>query len=241
MPAYDLQTAHGEHTQILDSAPPPKQPPNRMRSEKTIATDEKRTITIDDFQAGVYQGKDGTPLPYRLFMPQHYEPSRKYPLVLHLHARGSHGTDNKKQIENKNGRIREVAWAFCREENQVKYPCFFLAPQQPDEGRWHLGNLDSTTEWLEMTVDLIDSLQKEYPGIDVTRLYVTGGSSGGMGAWDAVAKFPGRFAAAVPLGAVRGAPLMNEGNVTPVWVFYGEDDVFVQAFMFWFSVNWRNQ
>jgi len=47
---------------------------------------------------------------------------------------------------------------------------------------------------------------------------------GGYGTWDAVQRYPGRFAAAVPIcggGDVQGAEAMKN---TPIWAFHGDKD-----------------
>ena len=63
-------------------------------------------------------------------------------------------------------------------------------------------------------------LAKRY-NIDAKRVYVMGLSMGGYGTWDAVQRYPGRFAAAVPIcggGDAQGAKVMKN---TPIWAFHG--------------------
>ena len=43
------------------------------------------------------------PMPYRLYVPENYSSSKKYPLVLYLHGGGGRGDDNLRQIEGGNG------------------------------------------------------------------------------------------------------------------------------------------
>lgn len=50
-----------------------------------------------------------------------------------------------------------------------------------------------------MAKQLIDSLQKQYTGIDSHRLYITGVSQGGYGTWDMIERWPHYFAAAAPI------------------------------------------
>jgi len=47
-------------------------------------------------------------------------------------------------------------------------------------------------------MDAIDELCKRYP-IDLDRIYIVGGSMGGYGTWDAICRFPDRFAGAIPI------------------------------------------
>ncbi|UHA60203.1 hypothetical protein KDJ21_026450 [Metabacillus litoralis] len=63
-------------------------------------------------------------MPFRLFVPEGYEPGKSYPLVLFLHGGGERGDDNLKQLVNNDGAI---FWATA--ENQSKAQVFVLAPQ----------------------------------------------------------------------------------------------------------------
>ena len=46
--------------------------------------------------------------------------------------------------------------------------------------------------------DLLDEIVEKYK-VDKDRIYVTGLSMGGYGVWDAIQRYPRRFAAAVPV------------------------------------------
>jgi len=50
-------------------------------------------ITFTDPATGINMG-------YRLFVPENYDPTRSYPLVMFLHGAGETGTDNEVQIAN---------------------------------------------------------------------------------------------------------------------------------------------
>src|SRR3954468_13936685 len=64
----------------------------------------------------------GAKLPYRLHLPEPYDPKQKYPLVLYLHGSVSRGTDNDKQL---GGTVDH----FAGKASQKKHPCFVVAPQ----------------------------------------------------------------------------------------------------------------
>src|SRR5690606_10849573 len=82
-------------------------------------TFETRESIANQFLSFNYDG-----MPYRLFVPKDYDPSKSYPLVLFLHGGGERGTDNEKQLLANDGAI---IWAAP--ENQAKHPSFVLAPQ----------------------------------------------------------------------------------------------------------------
>ena len=67
-------------------------------------------------------------LQYRFFVPEQYDSTKKYPLVLALHGSGERGDDNISHI-----RAYRNATSWADPINQVKYPCFVVAPQVPFE------------------------------------------------------------------------------------------------------------
>jgi predicted peptidase len=153
-------------------------------------------------------------MPYRLFIPKGYDPSRKYPLVLWLHGAGSVGTDNQKQISQAS-RIGTHIWTTP--ENQAKNPAFVLAPQCPPGQSWNV------PAELDLVLQILTAVQKEF-SIDAHRLYVAGQSMGGYGTWAIIASNPSLFAAALPLcggGRVQDASLLLK---MPIWAFHGADD-----------------
>ena len=79
---------------------------------------------------------------------------------------------------------------------------------------------------------LLDSLLRQYPEIDPSKVYVMGPSMGGYATWDAVCRFPNKFRAAVPIcgggdpTVVAGVPGLK--NVR-LWAFHCADDPVVPA------------
>lgn len=179
-----------------------------------------RAQTVDDFQARTFTDAQGHVLPYRLFVPAGYDPARKYPLVLFLHGAGERGDDNRRQLS-----AQPAPLVFVRPENQAKWPAFMLAPQCPWGQSWNGWPTSEVVDWpLDASVQLVEALQREFPGIDASRLLVTGLSLGGFGTWDALTRYPGKFQKAVPIcggGNPALAPaLVNE----PIWAFQSADD-----------------
>lgn len=174
----------------------------------------------DGFAAGIYRDTEGDAMPYRLYSPVALNPAVKYPLVLFLHGFEGLGKDNEKQIS---GMDFAGTHTWVMAHNQAAYPCFVLAPQCPIGGLWANPLTRKPTRHLRRAVALIEELRVGLP-IDRNRVYVTGQSLGGYGAWAAVSYFPDFFAAAVPVcgGGRTGRARYLVG--TPVWAFHGSLD-----------------
>jgi predicted peptidase len=169
----------------------------------------------------VFKSAQGETLPYRLFIPQDYDPKKKYPLVVYLHGGGGVGDDNLKQIQGGNGYLIDF---FTQAGSKTPYPAFVVAPQSVGDG-WIERALSkpAPTRQLRLVVDLIGDLQRSY-SIDGSRLYVAGQSLGGFGTFAIVAEFPKLFAAGVPLCGGADESKVLSIIKTPLWVFHGEKD-----------------
>lgn len=163
-------------------------------------------------------------LPYRLLKPRKLGPDKKYPLIIFFHGAGERGTDNEIHIKH----IKET---FLDPGNRENFPAFVIAPQCPENTVWASHDREGKMKpgpspLMEMAISLIDKIQKEFP-IDISRVYVTGVSMGGYGTWDLIARFPNRFAAAVPVcggGDPETATLIQH---IPIWAFHGSRDTVV--------------
>lgn len=175
-----------------------------------------------NFETRIYDNGTHT-LPYRMLKPNVYDPNVAYPLVIAFHGAGGTGTDNT-------SRAIEAMNQLSSKEVRSQYPAFVITPQSL--GNWAAtpwGNgrydLDTTPITLSMTLvyEIIDALELEF-NIDPKRIYVTGQSMGGFGAWDCVMRDPSRFAALVPMAGggdpTKAATLLN----VPIWNFHGAID-----------------
>ena len=160
----------------------------------------------------------GTTLPYRLFIPTSYSSAKKYPIVLCLHGSGESGTDNTSQLT-----AYPMATSWADPANQLKYPCFVVAPQYPGTGTWSLGASLPIRPELAVANNILDSLTREF-AIDTNRFYVTGLSDGGFGTWDLIIRFPGRFAAAIPISGGEDPANAIDCVGVPIWDFHGALD-----------------
>ena len=197
------------------------------------------------FDKGVYRKSPTEALPYRLLHPAGGLPSnavpgytlntarqlvdslgqeRKLPLVIFLHGSGERGNNNWAQLRN-------GVLAFVEPDNFRRNPCFILAPQCPAGKRWSGVNLQTAISWqeqatgpMQLLIELIESTLKNNPAIDPNRIYLTGLSMGGAGAFDLLMRKPDWFAAGLPLCGGGDPALAAKIKNIPLWVFHGKQD-----------------
>jgi predicted peptidase len=168
-------------------------------------------------------------MPYRLFRP---EAAGKLPLVVYLHGSGGLGDDNLKQLGLGNIFGTRV-WLLP--ENQKRFSCYVIVPQT-DRG-WARYDFSQQTqeqpkvlsglgEGSRMALEIIDALRREF-AIDDRRIYVTGQSMGGAGAWNIITYRPQFFAAAVICCGSRSTEDGTGSIDTPLWNFHGDSDATV--------------
>lgn len=184
------------------------------------ARDEGAAAGRDTFRAMVFKSRGGATMPYRLFIPRGYDPSRKYPLVVWLHGGEGTGRDNLRQISGGN-RVGSHVWTTPA--NQARHPSFVVAPQASEEESWVTRDLTKPSGQLRMTPELVEELQRTY-SIDAGRVYVAGQSAGGFGTWSLISERPDVFAAAVPVCGGGDESKAAAAARTPVWAFHGEED-----------------
>jgi predicted peptidase len=182
----------------------------------------------DEYIARVYTN-GARALPYRLLAPKDSD-HRKYPLVIFFHGSGERGFDNHKQLVHGTS-------LFTQAKNRDTFPCFVFAPQCPDSQQWvdMPWGADSGVRppqpgsAMQLAIEAIDALIREF-GIDTNRIYVTGLSMGGFGAWDLITRFPERFAAAAPIcGGGDEKTVTAAVARVPLWAFHSDDDTVVKV------------
>lgn len=190
----------------------------------TNADAAPRGFVLDEIAAG------GETLRYALYLPRDYTPARRWPLLLALHGRGESGRDGLRQL------AQGVAQAIIAAPGD--WPVVAVLPQKSDENR----------EWEEIEpalLELVAAVRSRY-AVDPDRLYLTGLSQGGHGAWVLGARHPDLWAAVVPVCGytaarardAQGRPPAGAFNGTaadlapalarlPVWAFHGAADSIV--------------
>jgi predicted peptidase len=177
----------------------------------------------------------GLTIPYRLYMPSNYNPSKKYPIILSLHGAGENGTDNIKTLTS-----TSLATYWAEKKIQAKHPCFVVVPQLPKNLLWYQWMFmdDPNGDYLEAANSIIDALIKQYSNIDNDRLYAIGFSMGGVACWELVSKYQKRFAAIVPISGSTLNINTDSIKTTPVWIFSGKmDDIFDAQIYYHFATE----
>jgi len=150
-------------------------------------------------------------LPHWLYVPEETPPAAGWPLVVFLHGigeRGLGGAELDRATSQGAPRLITAGW---------KPPLVMVAPQCPPTSWWLVDDVLALAEQ-------VASEQR----CDRSRVYLTGLSMGGHGAWAVAAAEPGRFAALVP---ICGPELSPDGDWDwpglariPTWVFHGAAD-----------------
>jgi len=181
-----------------------------------------RPSIYDLYEARSFAASNNNTVNYRLFVPENYNPKKKYPLVLFHHGGGSTGDDNRQQLEG------ACAREWILPEVQAKNPSFIVAPQFPGKGQKSvIDGTFSMTGYIQAIHEVLDSLEKEF-SIDTSREYVTGLSFGGGCTWMSLVERPDRFAAGVPICSyLIDFPVEDHAKKIaslPLWVFHGDED-----------------
>lgn len=143
--------------------------------------------------------------PHLLYLPTEYVyTGKKWPLLVFLHGSSKRGTgfDHLKTC---------VPIQYMSQQGWL--PFLVAAPQLDRGERWDSERLDA----------LIRDISSRYE-IDQNRIYMTGISLGGYGAFDFANDFPDRLAAVAPV--CGGAKLSMVDNLArvPIWTFHGSRD-----------------
>jgi len=142
---------------------------------------------------------------YLMFLPKDYSKDGKpSPMIVFLHGSGERGNDLDKV----------KAWGPpAIVEKNPDFPFVVLSPQCPDGQWWNSYLLKG----------MIDDVLASY-NIDKSRIYLTGLSMGGYGAWDLATAYPDYFAALAPICGGGNTILADQLKDIPVWVFHGKKD-----------------
>ncbi len=163
---------------------------------------------------------------YVVRLPDDYDPSRRYPLLLSLHSSGQTGGPIEEGLfHGPPGALRRNAGG---ELDTLRRGFILLCPHLSEgpyeERQWF--------DRLETLDGLLAVIAREFR-IDLSRVYVVGYSTGGTGTWGYASRRPGQFAAVIPAAGFSRPdfgikkPIVESWEVfrkLPVWAFYNSSD-----------------
>ena len=169
---------------------------------------------------------------YRILMPENFDKTKTYPVLLFLHGAGERGNDNQAQLIH-GGKL------FLRPEVRANYPAIVIFPQCPEDSYW--SNVKSSmlngkrnfefekggkpTSAMKMVMSLMEQV-KDLPYTDNKRIYAGGLSMGGMGTFEILRRMRGEFAAAFAVCGGDNPENVRKYKNIPLWIFHGaKDDV----------------
>jgi len=165
----------------------------------------------NEFWSAYYSAVDGSGQHFVTAVPSDFDPERTYPLVVNLHGRG---------------------WRFLPHrghEHNAKY-----LEVEP----WARGDNEYRALGENDVLSVIDYMKRWYK-IDPDRVYLTGCSMGGSGAWAVASRHPELFAATapvcgrtsqLPLEDLRHVPLFNQHGAKD-WVVLVDQSRFAIDFL----------
>ncbi|MFZ0254910.1 MAG: PHB depolymerase family esterase [Gammaproteobacteria bacterium] len=156
------------------------------------------------------------PEPYRVdvALPGGYEHGTdRYPLLLFLHGSGERGNDL--EVVRRHGPPKLVLGAF---RPLYLDPFIIVSPQCPAGEEWSA----------EALIAVFDGACATWR-VDPARVYLTGLSLGGLGAWRLAIAQPERFAAVAPICGRADPALAARLENVPIWIFHSAADQVVPA------------
>lgn len=163
---------------------------------------------------------DDTEQPYGLYIPENYDASRKYPLVVMLHGAGSNHRLALRRVfgqTNMNGETDvEASRYFPRWENRE----YIVASPRARGTMGYQGIAEKDV------LDMVADVQRRF-SVDEGRMYLTGLSMGGGGTLWIGLSYPDMWAAIAPVcpaPPAEAAPLAGNAFNLPVQIHQGGAD-----------------
>jgi len=157
-------------------------------------------------------------LNYLLWLPKNFgrDITPRFPLIFFLHGVGESSDDVEKLKQQGLPKLLENPPDFLN-------PFVIISPQCRADSDWSLE--------MDALIALLDDVTTQY-AIDPMRVYLTGLSMGGRGAWHLAALHPSYFAALVPICGARPDIFRRAEQIArlkniPTWIFHGEQDTIV--------------
>lgn len=190
-----------------------------------VALTADSLVTKYQMEQVTYKTADNTTMNY-CRRQMNWEQPGKAAVLLFLHGAGERGNCNEKQLFHGAKEVTE----WC-EKNKMKV--LLLFPQCPAgkmwvDTPWNLPahTIPEESESMKLAMGLLDR-EIERCGIDKTRVYIAGISMGGFGTWDAISRYPEKFAAAFPVCGGADLAMAERVKEIPILTYHGADDTVV--------------
>lgn len=147
-------------------------------------------------------------LGYYEYLPDGYGSGARYPLIIFFHGQGERGNGNSELSRVlKHGPPKLI-------NNGADFPAIVISPQLPS----------SQYAWkAEISTPFVDYILNHY-AVDRARVYITGLSLGGGGAWIYTKAHPELVAAVVPICGTESSTGYGVLAGMPLWAFHSEGD-----------------
>ena len=180
-----------------------------VREYETDSSDTDETA-FPKFKSGTYT-KDGSTLKYRYYLPENYDSSVSYPVVMFLHGETRKGNDNEKQLYNSQDLFDKVI------EQESTNPCILVAPQCSADSNW--------TDLSDMIDGVVKDIQNQY-SVNSEKIYIAGYSEGTEGCYKVISDNLDKYAGIIAIagkGDTTSAQAIAKNN-TGVMIFAGSED-----------------
>jgi predicted peptidase len=185
---------------------------------------------LNQYTKGIFiKGKDS--MNYRVLFPEHFDSTKKYPILFFLHGSGENGSDNEAQLKN-GGSL------FLRDDVRKNFPSIVVFPQCPKDSFWSNTKFEKDTtgktqiifvkggkptKAMHALLKVVNSfLDKPY--VNPNQVYVGGLSAGGMGTYEVLRRKPKMFAAAFAICGGDHIGNVKKYRNVPIWIFQGAKD-----------------
>lgn len=159
-----------------------------------------------DLHKAYRSGVDNTLQPYRVYVPNAYDGSKSYPLIVALHGMG--GDENSWFDAYQQGLFKTLA---------EKHGYLVACPKGRQSASMYLGPAEKDV------LDVLAEMKRVYK-VDATRVYLTGHSMGGYGTWSVAMDNPTVFTALAPISGGGNVMGMAKLKNVPQIVIHGDDD-----------------
>lgn len=193
----------------------------------------ERCLVADDFRQEEFVSPyTGQVLPYNIYLPENYDSSKRYPLLLFIHDAGVASGPVTHTLYQGNG-----ATSWAEPEAQARHECIVVAPEYPFitvDDNWNYSH------HLDATIALLKDLQTRY-SVDPKRIYTTGQSMGCMSSIVMMLKEPDLFAGALLVAGKWNPALMGPLDKQNIWIISCEGDASSNTLQGQAVELWRSQ